>query len=311
MALLALQYGFQPLLTKLHAPKNMIKGTYVFVQDVIRFFSSLACLLLTGSLHEATLGWTWSSSLSAAGLPALLYVFQNYCQLQAYQNLSPITFNVLNQTKTLSAAVCCFFLLGQRQTPQQMLALVILLLSALVMESIIAIPFVTSTETVEEDEMARRRMRWFSGVLPALMASLISGLAGSLTQKNLQVLKRNTLLLSLEMSAISALFDFLNLLLPWTPDGRRCREERITVGWTVATLIPIATNAAGGILVGLVTKYAGAVQKGFALIQGMFLSGVLQNMFSKTDKPVSASQWVGGLLAALSFIMFALYPAQR
>jgi Na+/proline symporter len=61
------------------------------------------------------------------------------------------------------------------------------------------------------------------------------------------------------------------------------------------------TNAAGGIVVGLVTKYAGSVRKGFALIFGIFISGVFQ-------KQVSKEQWIGGLLAGVSLWMHAVHP---
>ncbi|GMH98513.1 hypothetical protein TL16_g13413 [Triparma laevis f. inornata] len=42
-------------------------------------------------------------------------------------------------------------------------------------------------------------------------------------------------------------------------------------------LIPIFSQALGGILVGLVTKYAGSVRKGFSLIFGIALTGVVQS----------------------------------
>ena len=308
MILLSLQYAFQPLLAKRHAPKTIVKGVYVLVQDLARIIGSLSLLLLTGTWEKAVSGWVWSSSLSAAGLPALLYLLQNYCSLQGYQNLPPITYNVISQTKTLSAAAGCYFLLGLQQSTPQVFALILLLVSALVMESIIPIPFLASSKSLKADDLAERRTRWRSGVIPALTASLLSGMAGALSQQSLQVLQRNSLLFSLEMATLSASFNLVNLLLPWTPDGRKCRKKSVTVGWTAATFIPIASNAAGGILAGLVTQYAGVVRKGFSLIQGMFLSGIVQNKFSKNDKPVTTSQWIGGVLAAISFTIFTLFP---
>jgi len=53
-------------------------------------------------------------------------------------------------------------------------------------------------------------------------------------------------------------------------------EKGIFAGWSIYTLIPIMTNAAGGIIVGQVTKLAGSVNKGFALIIGVILSGIFQ-----------------------------------
>ena len=45
--------------------------------------------------------------------------------------------------------------------------------------------------------------------------------------------------------------------------------------WTPWTFIPLLTQAGGGIVVGLVTKHAGGVQKGFALIAGILLTGTI------------------------------------
>mmetsp|Transcript_16031 Transcript_16031/g.20958 ORF Transcript_16031/g.20958 Transcript_16031/m.20958 type:complete len:416 (-) Transcript_16031:779-2026(-) len=310
MLMLSLQYACQPLLSKRYAPKSIVKGSFIFAQDMVRVFTSLALLLVTGSWNEAVTGWTWSSAWLAAGLPAFLYALQNYCALQAYQNLSPITFNVLNQTKTLSAALFCFFLMGQKQTLRQILALILLLVSGLVMESIIPLPFGGPKGQRTKEEEVEQRTRWMSGVVPVLIASLLSGVAGAFSQKSLQMCHRNSLLFSLELGFISALFSLSNLVIPWTPDGRLCREKGLTVGWTWATLAPIATNAAGGILVGLVTKYSGSVNKGFAVMQGMFLSGLLQNKFSTEDKSVTSAQWVGGFLAATAFSIYAISPVK-
>jgi UDP-sugar transporter A1/2/3 len=63
----------------------------------------------------------------------------------------------------------------------------------------------------------------------------------------------------------------------------------------------------GGIIVGLVTKYAGSVRKGFALILGMFLSGVLQAIW-QPDETISKEHLAGGFLAALSLYIHARYP---
>ena len=70
---------------------------------------------------------------------------------------------------------------------------------------------------------------------------------------------------------------------------------------------------------GLVTKYSGAVKKGFALIFGLVLSGVLQTMFSTSESDdgsgnneskLSIEQICGTLLAALSLWMHSSYPVR-
>jgi UDP-sugar transporter A1/2/3 len=67
------------------------------------------------------------------------------------------------------------------------------------------------------------------------------------------------------------------------------------------------TNSAGGIIVGLVTKYAGSVRKGFALIFGILLSGVIQSI-AQAEEKISKEQVVGGALAAVSLYIHAAYP---
>ena len=316
MVLLALQFAFQPIVTKAYASKSLIKGTYVVGLDCIRAVICVMTLLLTNTWTSATAGWSWRDAALSAGLPSMLYVAQNYFALQAYQNLSPITFNVLNQTKTLSAALWCFLLLGQSLDVHQVGALGILLLAALVMEKMIPLPFskriteevssskaaAVSTETVSS---VKPHDPWLGGVVPVLLASLLSGLAGALAQGALQGRQRNSLLFSLELAACSLVTSTLTLGILPTPDHRRLVKQGWWQGWTLWTWIPLVLQAAGGVLVGLVTKHAGSVRKGFCLIQGMFLSGVLQNLLDKDgSNHVRVEQWIGGVLAALSFWMY-------
>ena len=316
MVLLALQFAFQPIVTRSFASKSLIKGTYVFSLDVMRALICLTTLWLTGSWAAATAGWNWQDAAMAAGLPSMLYVAQNYFALQAYQNLSPITFNVLNQTKTLSAALWCFLLLGQRLDIHQVGALGVLLLAALVMEKIVPLPFArynrndTTNKSTDDNNKSDNSAPiagdpWIAGIVPVLLASLLSGLAGALAQRALQARQRNSLLFSLELASCSILTSTVTLGILPTPNNRRLTKEGWWKGWTAWTWAPLILQAVGGVLVGLVTKYAGSVRKGFCLIQGMFLSGLLQNWFDKEgSNRVRLEQWVGGVLAALSFWMY-------
>jgi UDP-sugar transporter A1/2/3 len=326
MLLLAVQFAVQPILTKKFAPQKIIKSTYVLAQDLTRLVICLSLLCMTGGWATATSNWTFAGAWIAAGFPAGLYMVQNYCSLTAYQNLSPITYNVLNQTKTLSAAAWCYILMRQLQSRLQVASLFVLLSAALVMERVVPLPF--SRQKQEEQPSTpvskspsssslvdKQTTHLKMGVIPVLAASLISGLAGAWTQKNLQqtvLLSQhtNSLLRTVEMSFFSALSLLATLAV--SPDRARAKREGWTVGWTVRTWIPIVTNAAGGVLVGLVTKYAGSVRKGFALILGMLLSGLLQNYLQSRedggDGMVTAEQWVGGALAAVSLWMHSNFP---
>jgi len=269
-------------------------------------------------------GWSIRSWLSVALLPAALYSVQNLAALCAYQNLDALTFNVLNQTKTLSAALCCYLVMGRKQSPLQILSLLLLLLSALVIEGIVPVDrgqllllmgsssnsdtTTISSQASSDVEKAQSQARHFThGVAPVLVASFISGLAGALSQKNLQAAGggRNAYLFSMELCAASTIILGFSLLL--SPDGQEIAANGFWQGWTPNTFIPIFMNAVGGIVVGLVTKYAGAVRKGFALILGIFLSGVIQAVL-QPDQQITKNQMVGGLLAAVSLYLHATNP---
>jgi len=233
---------------------------------------------------------------------------QNMAALLAYQNLDALTFNVLNQTKTLSAALNCYWLLGRSQSPLQMVALVLLLVSALVMEGIIPIQVWLGLEDAAKDSSKEfQSSHLYFGVIPILTASFISGLAGALTQRSLQGAGgRNSYLFSMELCAATSIM--VSSSLTMSMDGGLISEYGYWHNWTSATWIPIATGAAGGVLVGLVTKYAGSVRKGFALIFGMFLSGVLQSVVAQQG--VSVNQMVGGAVAGISLYLHATNPPQ-
>jgi UDP-sugar transporter A1/2/3 len=343
LSLLALQFGCQPSLTKAYTPSNINRSTVVLAQDVVRFSVSCIFLCLGGSWSLATYQWTLLSAVVGAGIPAALYLVQNYCTIMAYQNLPPVSFNVLNQSKTLSAALCCYLVMGKVQSKLQVVSLFLLLTSALVLEKIVPLnPWKGGAKQDNGNSNARdeagidAKKHFTMGVVPVLLASFISGLgkswpdayfvlflvilhlrvltplicsslAGALAQKNLQTWGRNSYLFTMELSAFSIFFMLSSLLLG-SPDGKRLREGSLREGWTWKTWIPIVTNASGGIVVGLVTKHAGAVKKGFALIFGLLLSGILQNYFRGEEGGVTSEQVAGGALAGISLWMHSRFP---
>jgi UDP-sugar transporter A1/2/3 len=306
MFLLSLQFAFQPLLTRRFTPQNICRSSVILMQELLKFLLAFSMLKISGSVQSALGGWTITSWVTVAFLPAALYALQNIAALQAYQNLDALTFNVLNQTKTLSAALCCYLVMGRKQSYVQVFSLLLLLVSALVMERLVtldSLPF-AGRAPIEFPELGSRH--WTHGVAPIMLASFISGLSGALSQKNLQAHGggRNPYLFSMELCAASSLILFLSLIA--SPDGKTIAREGFWNGWTLTTWIPILTNSVGGIIVGLVTKYAGSVRKGFALIFGMFLSGIVQALI--TDEGVSIEQSIGGILAAISLWLHATHP---
>ncbi|GKY90388.1 hypothetical protein MPSEU_000012800 [Mayamaea pseudoterrestris] len=321
MTLLALQFGVQPILTRTFTSNQVIRTTVVLAQEAVKLVMAFGMLNATGQIKKALQNWTLSSSVTVALVPATLYAIQNMCSLMAYQNLDALTYNVLNQTKTLSAALCCYLVMGRKQSNVQIVALFLLIAAALIVEKIISIDtFSTGGEASsrrdlqesqlhEHDSFSLNSKHWTHGVIPILAASFISGMTGAMTQRSLQSANggRNPYLFSMELCVGGLVVLFINLLL--SGDGADIINKGFFHGWQLSTLVPVLTNAAGGIIVGLVTKYAGSVRKGFALIFGLLFSGVYQAVSS--SEGISNEHVVGGLLAALSLYLHAAFPPTR
>lgn len=145
-----------------------------------------------------------------------------------------------------------------------------------------------------------------SSQIPTLQCDTF--LAGTLTQRTLQMNERSPHIFNMELSIFSSIF-LLTSLVAGSPDCQKIKTDGISAGWTLTTWIPIVANGLGGILVGLVTKYQGAVVKNFAMIFGMVISGVLQQVFSSSEaEGVTKEQLAGAILGALSLFMHATYP---
>lgn len=198
------------------------------------------------------------------------------------------------------------------------MALFLLLLSALVIKGIVGLDklflgIIRATPINSRNDYDGSRGRWEGrhfthGVVPILLASFISGFAGALSQRNLQAVGggRNAYLFSMELCAATFMILMISLLI--SSDGEQIAVNGLWGGWTASTFIPILTNSAGGIVVGLVTKHAGAVRKGFALIFGILLSGIIQAVL-QPDLPITREQVVGGAIAAFSLYLHAENPA--
>jgi len=380
MLLLAIQTSMQPKLSKTFIPNKMPKVRVALTEEIIKTIVASILLVCTTKTTTSTttsttttaqtvlrLGreytntmfhdWTVSSSLVVAGIPAVLYAVQGVLTYQAQSQLqSSVIFNGLSQTKTLWAALCCYVLLHQKQSPYQIVALGLLLFAAILFQQSpsssssgggAAAAANTTTTNLQLDKNGatptddnnnnnnkmsnsnkrQQNVPWNlsrfmtgsgNGAVPCLMATFLSGLAGALSQKGLQMVStnntnggggggggRNAFLYTVEVSFFSAVTLLVTQLM--TTKTTKTKSTRNTVRttnhtvddhdrdrdmdddeddnnetWTWHTYIPITTKAMGGILTALVHKHAGSVVKGFALMLGLVISGILQSLWFGT-----------------------------
>ncbi|KAJ8769667.1 hypothetical protein K2173_005270 [Erythroxylum novogranatense] len=295
--LLSLQYGAQPLISKRFTRREVIVTSSVLTCEIVKVVSALILMAKQGTLKKVFAQWSLIESLTASGLPAMIYALQNSLLQISYKNLDSLTFSILNQTKIFFTALFTYIILRQKQSIQQLGALFLLIMAAVLL-SVGEGSSKASPGSNNPDQIL------FYGIVPVLVASVLSGLASALCQWASQVKKHSSYLMTVEMSIVGSLC--LLASITRSPDGDAVKQHGFFYGWTPLTMIPVTANALGGILVGLVTSYAGGVRKGFVIVSALLVTALLQFIFE--GKPPSFYCLVALPLVVSSITIYQKYP---
>ncbi|KAK6237996.1 hypothetical protein QUC31_003465 [Theobroma cacao] len=294
--LLTFQYGAQPLISKRFTRREVIVTSSVLTCEIAKVICALILMAKDGTLKKMVKEWTLVGSLTASGLPAAIYALQNSLLQISYRNLDSLTFSMLNQTKIFFTALFTYIILRQKQSIQQIGALFLLIMAAVLLS--IGEGSSKGSNSRDPDQIL------FYGIVPVLVASVLSGLASALCQWASQVKKHSSYLMTVEMSIVGSLC--LLASTSKSPDGEAIRRHGFFYGWTPLTLIPVVANALGGILVGLVTSLAGGVRKGFVIVSALLVTAMLQFLFE--GKPPSVYCLVALPLVISSISIYQKYP---
>jgi len=295
MMLLAIQFGIQPIITREFSTKEVLNVSFVGICEIFKFTFGLLSLLVQGELKSSFKGWTFISSLRVAAFPSFIYAFQNILIQTAYRNLDALVFNLINQTKLLWSALFLYIILGRRQSTQQIFALSLLMLAAVLLSS--------NNNTQSQVQQNSFEL----GIVPVILASISSGIATALSQSALQNYNRNSNVYSMELAVYS--FISLVFIVYFSGDSRVILEKGLFVGFTWHTFFPIICNALGGLIVGQVTKYAGAVLKGYALVAGVVLTSILNYLIYHI--PMAFTTWVSLPIVVSAILIHTLYPEKK
>ena len=304
--LLALQFGLQPTLNKAFIANGTSSSVLIIVTECIKIALSIVAIWITTTpvdRERIVESLSVRDSAVRAGLPAFLYSIQNWLILLGSRHISPLSVSLLNQTKTLSAAFFTWWLLGKKQSAAQMVALVGLFVGA---------ALIISAERKEArlSKDAENLTSW-KGFLSVALASLISGVSSAASERALSKplgtkIPRfaSSLLFSIEL-AIFGIFTLVSsALFGLNPD--------LTVfsdpfrNWSMKTLIPILSNASGGILVGIVTQRAGGVKKGVSLILGICFATFVEAILGQ--KALTTTHAIAVTVVAFSMWLYFNYP---
>lgn len=271
LALLSLQFGSQPLLTRKFVSPEVLTSMMVLFTELSKAIIALSLILMQRPKILKT--WTIRSCLVKAGLPAATYAIQNQSNYAAMRNLDGVTYTVLNQTKIVSTALCLYIVMGVKPTIRQLLGMVLVMIAVFLVI------------TVEEDAppagLRDERLGLFSGV----MASLLSGLGAALSQRTLQREKRDSVLFSGELGFLSGVIQAATMTCMPEVRGIWLSGGSLLVGFQPWTGIPLVTQACGGFMVGQVTKHAGSVAKGYTVVVGIILTIILKSLLESRVWP--------------------------
>eukprot|EP01124_Arcella_intermedia_P023516 TRINITY_DN374_c0_g2_i3.p1 TRINITY_DN374_c0_g2~~TRINITY_DN374_c0_g2_i3.p1 ORF type:complete len:371 (-),score=90.67 TRINITY_DN374_c0_g2_i3:107-1195(-) len=326
IALAALQFGLQPFFVRWFA-QDCITSIIVLASEIAKIIICTAILYHSGDLLPVIRTWTFWNSVKTAGIPATLYAIINILYQISYKNLDAVLFNFLNQTKLFWCSVFLWVFLKKPQSEEQIVALVMLTTAAVMLtwgqfseSSAEAAPAAGGLEeggaAAVAGEVAKRwasswmddppgghsKNSFLFGFVPVLTGSILSGVATTVSQKVLQNDNKNSYLYTAELG----LWGILTLLLFSFGELGSILEHGILKGWTVLTLLPIVTSACGGIVIGLVVKYAGGVRKGFGTVAGMMLTAVLG--FFLDAAPFTITTWIALPLLVASVYIHTTYP---
>ncbi|KAG5394066.1 hypothetical protein IGI04_024029 [Brassica rapa subsp. trilocularis] len=270
--LLTLQYGAQPLISKRCIGKEVIVTSSVLTCEIVKVVCALILMARDGSLKGLAKEWTLMGSLTASGLPAAIYALQNSLLQISYRSLDSLTFSILNQTKIFFTAFFTFIILRQKQSVQQIGALCLLIMAAVLL-SVGEGSNKTSSSGINPEQVL------FSGIIPVLVASVLSGLASSLCQWASQVKKHSSYLMTVEMSIVGSLCMLASTLK--SPDGEAIKRHGFFHGWTALTL-------------------------GFVIVSALLVTALLQ--FAFEGKPPSSYCLVALPLVISSISLYQKYP---
>ncbi|CAF0787651.1 unnamed protein product [Adineta ricciae] len=195
------------------------------------------------------------------GVPAFLYLVQNYLLFVSISNLDAATFQVSFQLKIFTTAIFMMLILGRTFKLVQWLALFLLFLGV----SLVQLENMTST-------VPKQDVNAIKGLLSVVSACTLSGLAGVYFEKILKGSNVPLWIRNIQLGIFSIIFGSIMMLIQ---DGTEIQNKGFLFGYTSIVWTTITVQSAGGLLVALVMKHADNILKGFSTSAAIIISCIV------------------------------------
>jgi len=248
--------------------RHYLTSTAVIMAEVLKTTVSAAVVMQ----QHGTIAGIFSDKLELLKtcVPALLYVLQNNLQYVAVQNLHAATFQVTYQIKILTTALLWVATFRKPLSRTRWCALCILLAGVVCVRH--------SDSKADSKPGHESSINLSLGLTATLLATLTSALAGVYFEmllkgtSKLTVWQRNA-----QMGAYSVLIGLVGMLC--TGSWRQAATNGFFHGYTKVTAVSILIQGGGGLLIGVVVKYANVIMKDIATTVSITVSCYLSWYF--------------------------------
>jgi len=203
-------------------------------------------------------------------IPALLYTVQNNALFVAVENLEAAVFQCTYQLKTLTTAILVVVFLGRSVKPHQWFALLILMGGTIMVQEPPGAPKVQDDADVigAADDKASKL---YLGIGATVVACLCSSFASVYLEKILTESKPSIWVRNAQLCIFTIPIAFAGTFM--VEDKYLKEDGSMLHGFTWLVWMAIFTNAAGGMIVAVVMKFAGNILRNFAQACAIIVGG--------------------------------------
>ncbi|VVC39570.1 Nucleotide-sugar transporter [Cinara cedri] len=224
-------------------------------------------------------------------IPSLVYLIQNNLLYVSTSNLDAATYQVTYQLKIFTTAVFSVLILKRKLLRHQWIALVVLILG------VILVQLNNSTDKTQKDHPNQNRI---IGLGSALVACCLSGFAGVFFEKILKGAEISVWMRNIQLSFVSIPLGFA---MAFITDWSKIVNHGFFFGYDAYIVYLVCLQAAGGLIVAMVVKYADNILKGFATSLAIVVACVFSMYFF--DFKISVQFVVGAVLVMLSIFLYS------
>ena len=283
--------------SRLPSQPSYLTSTAVVSAEVIKIILSFAMLLAQEGAPAWSIVWQhvfigWRDTLQV-GVPAVLYLIQNNLLYVAASHLDAATCQVAYQLKLLTTAFFSVTMLQRHISMRRWASLGVLFVG------VVFVQYPGGSKPAVAGSVQSPLV----GMMAVSGACLLSGLAGVWLERivkstaDVPIWVRN-----IQLGVVSLVIGVFSVF--WL-DGAAVAAHGFFQGYTWVVLSVVLQVSAGGLLVGLIMRYADNVVKGFATSLSIILSSVLSSFVPAFDFVPSPMFVAGSTLVILATVLYS------